>query len=87
MSTQNNLPKKCLECDKFYGVRIDSRCRICRDLEFEEGILCDLNRAVQDDHNFVCHAFRPRLKLVGLSKPRPRQRVRWQRIENPGISP
>jgi REP element-mobilizing transposase RayT len=33
-------------------------------LEFEEGILCDLNRAVQDGPNFICHAFRPRLKLV-----------------------
>lgn len=62
----NALPK-CLECDKFYRSRTDSRCRVCQSLEFEEGILCDLNRAVQDDHNFSCYAFRPRLKLVGTA--------------------
>jgi REP element-mobilizing transposase RayT len=33
-------------------------------LEFEEGILCDLNRAVQDNSSFVCQAFRTRLRLT-----------------------
>ena len=64
---ETNAPQKCLKCDKFYRSRTDSRCRVCKSLEFEEGILCDLNRAVQDDHNFSCHAFRPRLKLVGTA--------------------
>ena len=63
-----SAPPKCLECDKFYRSRTDSRCRVCQSLEFEEGILCDLNRAVQGDQNFSCHAFRPRLKLVGSDK-------------------
>jgi REP element-mobilizing transposase RayT len=65
MSIQDNSPKKCLECGKFYRSQTAHECRVCRDLEFEERILCDLNRAVQDDHNFICHAFRPRLNLVG----------------------
>jgi putative transposase len=34
-------------------------------LELEEGILCDLNRAVQKGRNSQCLAFRPRLNLVG----------------------
>ena len=71
---EKNVPQRCLECDKFYRVRTDSRCRVCRDLEFEEGILCHLNRAVQDDHNFSCHAFRPRLNLIGsaeVTRPAP----------------
>ncbi|MBI5602385.1 MAG: transposase [Deltaproteobacteria bacterium] len=69
LSEANKILPKCLECDKFYRSRVGHQCRVCRDLEFEEKILCDLNRAVQDDHNFICHAFRPRLNLVGSAAP------------------
>jgi len=69
MPETDKTPQKCLECDKLYRSRSDSRCRVCRDLEFEEGILCDLNRAVQDHGNFFCHAFRPRLNLVSSAAP------------------
>jgi putative transposase len=68
MSAQNKTPQKCLECDKFYRSRPIPECRVCRDLEFEERILCDLNRAVQDGPDFFCQAFRPRLKLVTSAK-------------------
>ena len=64
MSIQDNFPTRCLDCDKFYRIQTIHRCRVCRDLEFEERILCDLNRAVQDGTDFFCHAFRQRLKLV-----------------------
>jgi putative transposase len=60
----DEYPKKCLECDKLYRSRPIPECPVCRDLKFEEGILCDLNRAVQDAPQFVCHGFRPRLKLI-----------------------
>lgn len=69
MSIQDNFPTKCLDCDKFFRIQTIHQCRVCRNLEFEERILCDLNRAVQDGHNFICHAFRPRLNLVGSAAP------------------
>jgi REP element-mobilizing transposase RayT len=68
ISAQDKTPKNCLKCDTFYRSRPIRECRVCQSLEFEEGILCDLNRAIQDDHNFSCHAFRPRLRLVGPNK-------------------
>jgi hypothetical protein len=37
-------------------------CTFCRDLAFEEGILCDLNRRAQHPDKLSCHAFRPALK-------------------------
>ncbi|MBN2126631.1 MAG: transposase [Deltaproteobacteria bacterium] len=35
------------------------------DAKFQEGILCDLNRSVQDPDAFQCGACRPGLKVVG----------------------
>jgi putative transposase len=64
MSQLNETPSKCLECDKFFRSRPIPECPVCRDLKFEKGILCDLNRAVQEWPHFICHAFRPGLKLV-----------------------
>ena len=64
MPERNEVLPKCLECHKFHGSRPIVECPVCRDLKFEEGILCELNRAVQDNLHFVCHAFRPGLKLV-----------------------
>jgi putative transposase len=60
--------QKCLECDKYYRSRPITGCRVCRELEFEEGILCDLNRAIQDSPHFFCHAFHPRLHLAGQAE-------------------
>lgn len=37
-------------------------CTFCRDLAFEEGILCDLNRRAQHPDKLSCYAFRPALK-------------------------
>jgi REP element-mobilizing transposase RayT len=74
MSTTDKTPQKCLECDKYYRSRAMQQCRVCQSLEFEEGILCDLNRAVQHGPNFFCHAFRPRLNLIGsdqVTRPAP----------------
>lgn len=64
MLETKEMSTKCLECDKYYRSRPIPECPVCRDLEFEEGILCDLNRAVQESPLLVCHAFRPRLKLM-----------------------
>jgi REP element-mobilizing transposase RayT len=61
----DQIPHQCLEYDKFYRSRPILQCPVCRDLKLVEGIFCDLNRAVQDNLHFVCHAFRPGLKLVG----------------------
>ncbi len=68
MSASNELPAKCMECVKSNVSRLHRKCRFCRDLEFEESVLCDLNRCIQSRSNFKCHAFQPILKLVGPSK-------------------
>ena len=68
MPSTNELPAKCMECNKSTVSRIHRKCRFCDDLEFEESVLCDLNRSVQVESDFECHAFQPILKLVGPSK-------------------
>ena len=65
MSSKNILPAKCRECAKSRRTNIYSKCDICRMLEFQEQVLCDLNRCIQDQAAFKCHAFQPILKLVG----------------------
>ena len=67
MPLSNELPKKCLECRKYSRPTIHSKCNICQDLELHEGLLCDLNRQVQDIQDFSCYAFTPSLKLVESS--------------------
>lgn len=64
MSSEYELPAKCGECAKSGSSGFHRKCGLCRDLEFEESILCDLNRAVQDISDFECHAFKPRLRVV-----------------------
>lgn len=64
MSSSNELPAKCIECYKSTVSRFHRKCRFCNELEFEESVLCDLNRCVQDITDFQCHAFQPILKLV-----------------------
>ena len=64
MSSSNELPAKCIECYKSTVSRFHRKCRFCNELEFEESVLCDLNRRVQDIADFQCHAFQPILRLV-----------------------
>ena len=68
MPSSNQLPAKCIECNKSTASRVHMKCRFCNKLEFEESVLCDLNRSVQVKSEFECHAFQPILKLVGPSK-------------------
>ena len=41
------------------------------ELKFQESILCNLNRCIQDKAGFKCHAFQPVLSLVSVSENRP----------------
>ena len=68
MPASNELPQKCMECVKSSVTLIHKKCHFCRDLEFQESVLCGLNRCIQSRSDFECHAFQPMLKLVGPSK-------------------
>lgn len=65
MPSNNELRAKCEDCAKLKRPNIHGKCDICFMLGFEERVLCDLNRCVQDETGFECHAFQPTLKLVG----------------------
>lgn len=72
MSIPSELPKKCQECAKSAGPILNRKCNFCRDLEFCESVLCDLNRHVQNPFDLRCHAFQPILKLAipsGTKRP------------------
>lgn len=64
-TSQDQLPQKCQECARLSIQSIHDDCGFCRDLGFQEEILCELNRCVQDSASFECHAFQQLLKLVG----------------------
>ena len=68
MPASNDLPDKCTECVKSSVTLFHRKCHFCRELEFQESVLCDLNRCIQSRSDFECHAFQPMLKLVGPSK-------------------
>ena len=68
MPCLNELPAKCRECAKSKVSRFHRKCHFCRDLKFQESVLCDLNRCIQDMTDFRCHAFEPILEMVSLSK-------------------
>jgi putative transposase len=68
MPASNELPQKCMECVKSAVSLSHRKCHFCRDLEFQESVLCDLNRCIQSRSDFECHAFQPMLKLIGPSK-------------------
>ena len=70
MPSSNKPPAKCGECAKSKVSRFHAKCHFCRELEFQESVLCDLNRCIQDITNFQCHAFKPILKLVSSSEKR-----------------
>jgi REP element-mobilizing transposase RayT len=67
MSFSSQLPKKCSECIKSSRPFIHNKCDLCKDLGFQEEVLCNLNRCVQDPVEFACHAFHHILKLVSPS--------------------
>jgi REP element-mobilizing transposase RayT len=66
MSSSNKLPLKCQECGKSQVPRFHRKCNFCCELEFQESVLCDLNRDVQDMTGFQCNAFEPKVELVSL---------------------
>jgi len=68
MLPSNELPVRCMECVKSNVLLFHRKCHFCRDLEFQESVLCDLNRCIQGRSDFECHAFQPMLKLVDPSK-------------------
>ena len=59
-----SIPSKCKECSKLDSLRYHKKCDTCHRIELEEELLCDLNRAVQDEESFKCSAFEPRFKIV-----------------------
>lgn len=81
-SSRNHFPVKCLECAKSSKPFIHSRCRVCRNLSFQEEVLCALNRSTQNPAFFECHAFQPLLKLVSSSgqEPQPEPKVQTAEI-------
>lgn len=64
MSASSELPPKCQKCLKSAIKNIHNRCDFCRDLEFYEEVLCQLNRITQELEDFKCHAFQPMLKVI-----------------------
>lgn len=68
MPASNELPAKCMECVKSNVSRYHKKCQFCRDLAFQESVLCELNQCIQSKSNFECHAFQPMLRLAVPSK-------------------
>jgi len=68
MNDSNRLPPKCRECARSEVSHLHQKCHFCGELEFEELVLCDLNRCIQEEADFMCHAFQPILKLVSASE-------------------
>lgn len=59
------FPVRCQQCGKSQGNPVSNNCRLCADLDFNETILCELNRSVQQGGDtFECHAFRPMMSLI-----------------------
>lgn len=55
MPASNELPQKCMECVKSAVSLLHRTCRFCNEIEFEESVLCDLNRCIQSLLDFECH--------------------------------
>ena len=68
MSIDRKLfPAICRDCARLNNSDAHGKCEFCLNLRFQEEILCDLNRRIQDNPGFECYAFQPGLKLVGAS--------------------
>ena len=63
----SKLPVKCYICAQNNGASAHKKCKLCQDVGFAESILCHLNRSVQNQHDFVCYAFRQKLTVVDKS--------------------
>jgi REP element-mobilizing transposase RayT len=63
----NELPEKCQQCAKLSGPILNKKCKFCQELEFDERVLCDLNRSVQDQQDFKCQAYQPILTITKSS--------------------
>lgn len=68
------LPEICGRCAKSHKPVVYDGCNFCRDIHFQEGVFCDLNRSVQGNRkNFTCRAFTslstPTLSLVSGARP------------------
>ena len=76
------LPKRCRECARHKRPKVHTNCRICANTEFDETILCELNRSVQEENEeFECHAFLPILGIAGSDKEAADAKIR-QPIKN-----
>jgi len=53
------FPDKCRQCAKASGSLVHGACNLCQDINFQERVLCDLNRRIQDRKTFECYSFRP----------------------------
>ena len=61
---QNN--KNCKNCRIFHKPTIVKTCSVCKDLKFQENILCELvNAGIEENENFSCPEFKPFLSVVG----------------------
>jgi len=57
MADSIELPEKCLQCAQSRGSKTHRDCDVCRELVgFQEAVLCDLNRCVQDETHLQCPA-------------------------------
>jgi len=68
MPFPNEFPERCKKCAKLSGPLLNRQCKFCRELKFDECILCDLNRRMQDPINFKCHAYQPVLTIIKQSE-------------------
>ena len=68
MPGSSEFPERCHKCTKSKNQILHRKCNFCQELEFDETVLCDLNRSVQNPHEFNCHAFQPVLKLTKPSQ-------------------
>jgi len=67
MTLSSELLEKCQQCATSTVSSIHNNCRFCRDIGFQEEVLCYLNQCIQGPADFKCHAFQPLLKLVDSS--------------------
>lgn len=58
----------CNKCFKYYNPVISGNCSFCQKYGFQENILCDLTRAVQNSCEIECFSFKPNISVVGENK-------------------
>ena len=58
----------CNKCFKYYNSVISKNCSFCQKHGFQENILCDLTRNIQNSREIECFAFKPNISVVGENK-------------------